>query len=193
MRETTYNQIVLKNQTPVIFDRDGNIKNFSGTKSTLLVPAGLFEVPVSLQNFDKVPYHISGNLNEKNMAEKTDAVVYAPFPLGFWALHALSTGHFGKVVLDKPNHYHLLRNFLFRLVLKNERRRMGSDVFSPFMMRKLRKVLSVADYFSLNVGDWLYITKDTPQQTNHFSKSIYWIDEKTEPQKIMAFIASPNR
>lgn len=193
MVEKTYKKIVLKSQTPVVFDRDGNIENFSNNKTVLLVPENLFEVPDSLQKLEKVPYRIGRNFNEKILAEKSNAVVYAPFPLGFWGIHALSKEHFDKVILDKPDHYRFSKNFFFRLILKNERRRMGSDVFSPFMMRKLRNVLSVADYFSLTIGDWLYLTKDTLQQIGRFSKNIYWLDQKTEPQKIMSFIRSPKR
>lgn len=192
MVKKTYNNIALKSETPVVFDRDGNIENFSSNTTELFVPDSLFEVPAPLEKLEKMPYRIACNFDEKNLAEKSTAVVYAPFPLGLWAIHALSKGKFEKVVLDKPDLYRFSKGFLFRLVLKNEKRRMGSDVFSPFMMRKLRKILSVADYFSLTIGDWLYLTKAPPQQTDTFSKSIFWLDQKTELQKIKSFIQSPN-
>lgn len=190
MVENFNKQIALEGKTPIIFDKDGNVFRFLENKTAFVVPDSLYETPLSLKQLEKTPYRIVSNYHAQHLAKKSDAVVYAPFPLGFWALHALSKGHFDKLVLDKPDQYHFLKCFFLRLILKNERRRMGSDVFSPFMMGKLRKVLSVADYFSITIGDWLYLTEETPWQINSFSKAIFWLDQKTETQKMMSFIHS---
>lgn len=174
----------------VIFSCDGRSQNFAnGRDNSLLVPDSLFDIPVSLSGLTQSPYRIDRKFNEENPTSQLSQTVYAPFPLGIWALFAIRNGHINKLILDDRRHYSHWRLLWLLLALKNEKRRMGSDVFSPLMTHQLRKRLSIADYFSLNIGDWLRMMAKIPHHINSFSSSIFWLDNNTSPDKLRAFIS----
>ena len=175
---------------PVIFDRNGNTNVFFEAKNTLLVPDCLFEISASLATVDKTVYRINRKLKLQNAPEDKNIVIYAPFPLGLWAIHTFIRSHSVKLVLDKQHNYSYWRLLLLRLTLKNEKRRMGSDVFSPVMMRRLRDILSVADYYALTIGDWLSFPDKLPEQFFGLSKNIFWLTDKNPPQEISDFVNS---
>ena len=175
---------------PVIFDRNGNTDVFFEAKHTLLIPDCLFEMSASLATVDKTVYRIDRKLKLQNAPEDRNIVIYAPFPLGLWAIHTFIRSHSVKLVLDKQNNYSYWRLLLLRLTLKNEKRRMGSDVFSPLMMRRLHDILSVADYYALTIGDWLSFSDKLPPQFFGLSKNIFWLTDKTPPQEISDFVNS---
>ena len=175
---------------PIIFDRNGNADVFFEAKHTLLVPDSLFEMSASLATVNKTVYRIDRKLKLQNAPEDKNIVIYAPFPLGLWAIHTFIRSHSVKLVLDKQHNYSYWRLLLLRLTLKNEKRRMGSDVFSPVMMRRLRDILSVADYYALTIGDWLSFPDKLPEQFFGLSKNIFWLTDKTPPQEISDFVNS---
>lgn len=171
---------------PIIFDRNGNT-SVPAENNVLLVPDSLYELPVSFTGMKTICYRITGNTIVENPAPRNAIVLYAPFPLGLWAVHALADGHFAKLILDKREQYRNWHNRLSRIWLKNEKRRMGSDVYSPLMMRRLRESLSVADYFPLNIGDWIYFSEKLQQQSGQLSQAILWLDKKTSYQDVLSF------
>ena len=186
------NQLTLEKNLmpPVVFDRDGKTESSVESDNLLLVPDSLFEIPSAFSEQEKKQYRIGRNIFLEKARPQNNFIVYAPFPLGFWAIPALAQGRFAKLVLDRPEDYSNWRYFATRLWLKNEKRRMGSDVYSPRLMRQLHKILSVADYFSLTIGDWLYLAEKSKQYLPRLANMILWLDEKTPQQEISTFLGS---
>lgn len=182
---------------PAIFSRDGHLKTIAGDgEKSLLIPDSLFDVAPFRQTPRQLPYridrHLGGQILIQNAVSHTlyrvSRTLYAPFPLGLWALFAMTAGQFDKLILDEKKQYNRLPMFLLQLGLKNERRRMGSDVFSPLIMRQLRQKLSIADYFLLDIGEWIRLVAKAPRLINTFSHSIFWLDSTTVPDKLCSFI-----
>lgn len=190
MIETHINKVALKGQKmPVIFNRDGGWQNLlDANENLLIVPDSLFDIPAIMRNLTKLVYRIERKQMGNSSGQMLKGAVYAPFPLGIWALVALDRGTIRKLVLERKQQYNEWRLFFLQLRLKNERRRLGSDVLSALVMRQLRQKLSVADYFQLNIGDWINLTAKACQHTDHFSNSIFWLDSNTTTDELLAFI-----
>ncbi|WP_297322353.1 hypothetical protein [uncultured Bartonella sp.] len=189
MIENQANKTALKGQkTPVIFNRDGDWQNLPDANENLLViPDSLFDISPTMRNLNKLVYRIDRKQIGNNSGQKLKGAVYAPFPLGIWALVALDKGTIRKLVLERRQQYSKWHLFFLQLRLKNERRRLGSDVLSALVMRQLRQKLSVADYFQLNIGDWIDLTAKACLHTGHFSNSIFWLDSNTTTDELLAF------
>lgn len=196
MNENTLKNARIQNQmtlgknvmSHVLFDLDGNKESSAKSDNLLLVPDSSFKLPSVFSEQKKKHYRIGRNVHFANVGQKNNFIVYAPFPLGFWAIPAFTQGRFDKLILDRPEDYRNWRCVVTRLLLKNEKRRMGSDVFSPIMMRQLHKILSVADYFPLTIGDWLDLTKKSTQYLSRTAGMVLWLNGETPQQEISAFL-----
>ncbi|EJF89085.1 hypothetical protein MEG_00246 [Bartonella tamiae Th307] len=170
----------------------------SGRCLNLMKNASLF--PYRLDKGKMIAPLFSKEQKDTMQNSYTKTFLYAPNPLGLWALDFFhkNIGHSRppKTKMQDENHESesllplhkidalILNNSLFytqfsiafmRLRLKNERRLMGSDVPSRFMMRALRRHLAVADYFYFHVGQWLCLTEDVPQKLQYCKNKIRWL------------------
>ena len=71
---------------------------------------------------------------------------------------------------------------------KNERRLMGSDVPSPTMTHILRQWVSVADYFSFTIGEWLEMTQHTKCYLETLSTKISWLGKEDPSGRFNALL-----
>lgn len=158
--------------------------------SPLYLPDSLRRKPAALQSMDSAFFRLSPRATANGNTGQCISALYAPAPLGLWAIAALAGGQtsFKRIILDQPRYYGSFAIMWLRLRLKNERRLMGSDVMSPMMMRALRRSMVVADYFPLTIGDWLNLTKQTRSDIQKVQNACFWMDEHTTPAEITRFI-----
>ena len=95
---------------------------------------------------------------------------------------------FASYHLNAPEFYSTFKLFVLKLRLKNERRLMGSDVPSPTMTHILRQWVSVADYFSFTIGEWLEMTQHTKRYLETLSTKISWLGKEDPSGRFNALL-----
>lgn len=182
---------VKKTEPLFIFNKNGSLNKAKNCCDRLIVvPDSLSKKPDLLNGFKTNNYRVATNPLTEAKILSQEIVLYAPPPLGFWALFVAEKGikDFSKLILDFKDYYTPWRLYLLRLRLKNERRLMGSDVRSPLMMRYLRQSLSIADYFPFSIGEWLTMTCNTKSNIMALSSRVFWLDQPHTQQDFQNFL-----
>lgn len=191
MEKETQNIVTDKQSKIIEFDKLGHLQTpILSSNKILSLPKSLF---ASYHLPDKsVAY--AYQLIRKGISDAKDShstiLLYAPPPIGFWALWAKASGNLQntELVLNAPEFYSTFKLFVLRLRLKNERRLMGSDVPSPTMTHILRQWVSVADYFSFTIGEWLEMTQHTKHYLETLSTKISWLGKEDPSSQFNALL-----
>lgn len=131
-------------------------------------------------------------------------ILYAPSFLGVWALEQAAKGgrifstsqrentNFAGLILESKILCSKFMRNIYLLRLKNERRRLGSDVPSPLITCHLRRHVSVADHFFLPIGAWINLLIRFSANLESLQQKkipLLWLNQAKDAASIQDFFA----
>lgn len=179
-----------------IFSQHTKILSADHAHGQLLLPDGLFLDDHMLRPFQSQTFRIERCLKTTQQSPQipidkvNGCVLYAPSYLALWAVKmaVLQPNIVSHCILDAQPQGWQLALYLTKLRLYNERRLMGSDVPSPIIKKALRQHVSVADYFALNIGEWLSVFPHYSQNIQSLEARIFWLKKTTTQNEIQGFL-----
>ncbi|MET3590252.1 hypothetical protein ABID23_001356 [Bartonella silvatica] len=146
----------------------------------------LFSIPdITLCFYRIKPYY------QCDTAPPQKNILYAPSFFSLWALHYAveNPSLFSAILCYGKQWASPLALMWLKFCLKNDCRRMGSDVPSLMIMKALHQHVAISDYSAFPIKQWLHFVKNYKRNYKNLSIPLFWLDNYKNNRNIHEIIS----